>query len=249
MKIIQVTDLPLELGFVLPVALDFLQASTLTHVCAKSNLWTSAGSTGCPSCTTCAPQSAPLPAALTHRAMRRSRRTRAACPLTVCREFFWDSPAWKSLWPSLALSGATVFNTSTNCCQTSTHTHTVLTVAVCNAQNVRLRSFLLWPWKHVFGKGSIPLLTTHYSTEQEYWNIHIPHVATQSWSKCWSYGWAEEGSKVRQSLEERQNSFSFQGCILYPSHFFNTWCSFISYSTLFWKFVFVIYWLHTASFH
>lgn len=123
MKIIQVTDLPLELGFVLPVALDFLQASTLTHVCAKSNLWTSAGSTGCPSCTTCAPQSAPLPAALTHRAMRRSRRTRAACPLTVCREFFWDSPAWKSLWPSLALSGATVFNTSTNCCHTSTHTH------------------------------------------------------------------------------------------------------------------------------
>lgn len=104
MKIIQVTDLPLELGFVLPVALDFLQASTLTHVCAKSNLWTSAGSTGCPSCTTCAPQSAPLPAALTHRAMRRSLRTRAACPLTVCREFFWDSPAWKSLWPSLALS-------------------------------------------------------------------------------------------------------------------------------------------------
>lgn len=72
-----------------PPSLCSIQACTLIPVCAKSNLWTSAGSTGCPSCTTCAPQSAPPPAAPTRRATP-SRRTRAACPHTACRGCSWD---------------------------------------------------------------------------------------------------------------------------------------------------------------
>lgn len=74
----------------------FLQACTSIHVCARLNLWTSVESTGFPSCTTCAPQSAPLPAALTPKATQ-SRRTRAACPLTACRGCFWDSMTQRSL--------------------------------------------------------------------------------------------------------------------------------------------------------
>lgn len=76
------------------LSLNFPQASTSIRVCAKSNLWTSVGSIGCPSCTTCAPRSAPRPAAPTLRATP-SPRMRTACRLTGCRGCFWDStPRW-----------------------------------------------------------------------------------------------------------------------------------------------------------
>lgn len=72
--------------------LSFPQASTLTPAFATLNSWTSVGNTDCRSCTTCAPRSAPHPAAPTRRATQ-SRRTRAACPLTACRGCFWGSAA------------------------------------------------------------------------------------------------------------------------------------------------------------
>lgn len=72
------------------IRFSFQQASTLTHASATLNLWTSAGNIDCRSCTTCAPRSAPHPAAPTHRATQ-SRRTRAACRHTASRGCFWDS--------------------------------------------------------------------------------------------------------------------------------------------------------------
>lgn len=73
------------------VLLSFQQVFTLTHASATLNSWTSAGSIDCRSCTTCAPHSAPHPAAPTRRATQ-SQRMRAACPRTASRGSFWDSP-------------------------------------------------------------------------------------------------------------------------------------------------------------
>lgn len=73
---------------------SFQQVSTLTHASATLNSWTSVGSIVCRSCTTCAPHSAPHPAAPTRRATQ-SQRMRTACRRTASRGSFWDSaPRW-----------------------------------------------------------------------------------------------------------------------------------------------------------
>lgn len=74
-----------------------LQVSTLTAVSDKSSLLTSVGSTASRWCTTCAPQSAPRPAALPPRAplprVSLTPRTKPALLHAGCRKSFWDNRA------------------------------------------------------------------------------------------------------------------------------------------------------------
>lgn len=121
---------------------SFLQASTLTHASATLNSWTSVGSIGCRSCTTCAPRSAPRPAAPTRRATR-SQRTRAACPRTASRGSFWDSgPAVDQTIFSLSLCSAETNLAEPKRLHRLSHKKTNV-VAVCNTHNVNIPTVFL----------------------------------------------------------------------------------------------------------
>lgn len=147
-------------------------------MCARSNLWTSVESIGCPSCTTCAPRSAPLRAAPTRRAMQ-SQRTRAACPLTACRGCFWDSATWRSLrtlWPSLAFFSLSLCSTFIQRWTWLSDFHRLLHKHTYSLTHTQTLMLWLYVTHKMWDSGpsycgsenmfleSIPSLTTHHST-------------------------------------------------------------------------------------
>lgn len=132
----------------------FLQAFTSTHVCARLSLWTSVESTGCPSCTTCALLSAPLPAAPTPRATP-SRRTRAVCRPTACRGCFWDSTTRKENLLALSPPKPSLFSPSL--CSALMQTWTWLSDFSSHERTTRPHCFIQ-PLKHTTCKRVV--LTT-----------------------------------------------------------------------------------------
>lgn len=168
-----------------------LQASTSTHACARSSSWTFAGSTGCRSCTTCAPQSARRRAAPTRRATP-TRRTRTAFLRTACRGCCWDSapprlPAVSSIFQSI-----TVINIHPGMNSAFTHVEACqCTNGVArNTWNVRRFFFISQLWKYVFGrKALIPfflisrasLYRSQMTLKYPLWpcnNLHPPSLAS-----------------------------------------------------------------------
>lgn len=177
------------------------QESTLILVFARSNSWTSVESIGCRSCTTCAPQSAPLRAAPTRRATP-SQRMRAACPLTACRGCFWDSATWRclqTLWPSWVFSvrHCSTFiemNSASRRPQTSAQahilTHKHFTLWLCVTHNMWHSGPSNLDCEIMFLEEFISFF--HHTTSRK---PHVSHVAMQihrlsgkTSSKFWSHG-------------------------------------------------------------
>lgn len=182
-------------------------------------------STGYPSCTTCAPLSAPLPVAPTRRATQ-SLRKRTVCLLTAFRECFWDSTTKRNIWSSVQTNPwqfAIVFITLTR-----TLIKTLLDILVLihifippprfshwNAQK-KWDNLLMWNLFYecfrlvFFLFFNLFFLLFH---EACCLTIHQSSRAHEgrSFHTCLPHGWAQEGSKTLVWLKEWKDSFLFSG--------------------------------------
>ncbi|XP_027880103.1 leucine-rich repeat-containing protein 58 isoform X1 [Xiphophorus couchianus] len=98
-----------------------MKVFTLIHACDRSNSLTSVGSTGCPSCTTCAPRSALLPAAPTLRATQSLRR-RTASLQTASKGSCWVNSQQENTKGNAELASNFAAHTPINPLHTHTHT-------------------------------------------------------------------------------------------------------------------------------
>lgn len=191
-------------------------------------------STGYPSCTTCAPLSAPLPVAPTRRATQ-SLRKRTVCLLTAFRECFWDSTTKRNIWSSVQTNPwqfAIVFITLTR-----TLIKTLLDILVLiplqplkctkkKSETTYLFFDLMWNlFYECFRLGvfffffffNLFFLIFFFSFFCFMKRVVSPYISLsrahegRSFHTCLPHGWAQEGSKTLVWLKEWKDSFLFSG--------------------------------------